>query len=218
MGGAVAASPTGEVVGSKQLFSKANVRPLIFCAVAVLGAVLYGYDGTYFTGILAMDKFKQDFGNDHVQADGSIERNISSSQESVLTSIVQAGEVVGSLLAGPIGDWGGRKAGFLFACAFVTVGVILQLIIAGSVPLLGTGRAVLGVGVGIISNATPLYLSEIPPTAIRGAVVSSWQLMLAIGQVIGACVDQGTKTLDNTGAYRIPIGLNLAIVLAIVAG
>lgn len=74
--------------------------------------------------------------------------------------------------------------------------------------LLIIGRLVLGSGVGIISNAVPLYLSEIPPVNIRGAVVSSWQLMLAIGQVIGACVGQGTKDITNTGAYRIPIGLS----------
>jgi hypothetical protein len=36
-----------------------------------------------------------------------------------------------------------------------------------------------------------VYLAEIPPAAIRGAMVSSWQLFLAIGQVIGAVVAQG---------------------------
>lgn len=74
-----------------------------------------------------------------------------------LTSIVQAGEFCGALLAGPIGDWGGRRAGFFTACFFVTLGVVLQLIVRGSVPLLGVGRAVLGLGVGITSNVVPLY-------------------------------------------------------------
>ena len=76
-----------------------------------------------------------------------------------MTSIVQAGEFFGALLAGSIIDFSGRKGGFLAAAAFVTLGVILQLVVAGSVPLLGVGRAILGMGVGIISNAVPLYLS-----------------------------------------------------------
>lgn len=81
-----------------------------------------------------------------------------------LTSIVQAGEFFGALLAGTIIDFSGRKGGFLAAAAFVTLGVILQLAVAGSVPLLGVGRAVLGMGVGIISNAVPLYLSYVYPS------------------------------------------------------
>lgn len=74
---------------------------------------------------------------------------------------MQAGEVVGALVAGPIGDWAGRKGGISAACFLVTLGVILQMIVAGSVPLLATGRAVLGMGIGCISNAVPLYLSEV---------------------------------------------------------
>lgn len=42
--------------------------------------------------------------------------------------------------------------------------------------------------------------------------------MLAIGQVIGACVGQGTHKMTNTGAYRIPMGLNLVIVLILFLG
>jgi hypothetical protein len=61
------------------------------------------------------------------------------------------------------------------------------------------------------SAHVPQDLSEVPPAVIRGIVVGSWQLMLAIGQVIGAGVSQGTKDIPNTGSYRIPIGLNLLI-------
>lgn len=107
----------------------------------------------------------------------------------------------------------------------VTIGCVLQLIgrrassltchpcsrdrataVTGSKPLLVVGRFVLGGGVGIISNCVPLYLSELPPANIRGAVVSTWQLTLAIGQVIGAVIAQGTKDIDSTFSWRFPIG------------
>lgn len=42
--------------------------------------------------------------------------------------------------------------------------------------------------------------------------------MLAIGQVIGACVGQGVKDRTDTGAYRIPMGINLGIVLLLATG
>lgn len=100
----------------------------------------------------------------------------------------------------------------------VTIGAILQLIVTGNSPLLIVGRLVLGAGVGIASNAVTLYLSEIPPAEIRGSMVSSWQLFLALGQVLGAGVAQGTKDYSSTFSYRFPIALNIAICLTIVCG
>lgn len=48
MGGvAVDNTPT---IGNSKLFSKGNRRSLLYASLAVIGAVLYGYDGTYFTG------------------------------------------------------------------------------------------------------------------------------------------------------------------------
>ncbi|QRV98553.1 Sugar (and other) transporter [Ceratobasidium sp. AG-Ba] len=191
---------------SKGLFHSHNRRGLLFCMVFVLGAVLYGYDGTYFTGILAMNRFKQDFG-----AVVNGEKIITAGNQSLFASIVQVGEIIGSLSAGFIGDFRGRKGALFMVCAIVTVGTVLQLIVVGSTPLLVVGRLVLGAGVGIASNCVPLYLSEIPPAAIRGAMVSSWQLFLAIGQVIGAVVAQGTKDYKSTFSWRFPIAFNLVI-------
>lgn len=47
--------------------------------------------------------------------------------------------------------------------------------------MLIVGRLILGVGLGVASYATPLYLSEITPKNIRGAMISAYQLMIALG-------------------------------------
>lgn len=146
----------------------------------MLGAFLYGYDGTYFTGMLEMQRFKEDFG-EYDAATGTYE--IKSTYTAVFASIVQAGEFVGSLMASVLGDYLGRKGALWTAVLIVTIGCILQLILVGSISLLIVGRLILGIGVGIVSNCVPMYLSEIPPAAIRGSIVSTWQLTLAIGQV-----------------------------------
>lgn len=111
------------------------------------------YDGTYFASILEMDAFKRDYGS--IQSDGQMD--VSSSQRSILASSVQIGEFFGSLSASFLGDYAGRRGGFFGACAFVALGVIIQVAPAGNVAALGAGRAVLGMGVGIISNCTTLY-------------------------------------------------------------
>lgn len=100
-----------------------------------------------------MDKFKLDYGSP--QPNGEI--NVSSSQKSILASSVQIGEFFGSLSASFLGDYAGRRGGFFGACFFVALGVIIQVAPAGNVAALGAGRAVLGMGVGIISNCTTLY-------------------------------------------------------------
>ncbi|CCO35331.1 hypothetical protein BN14_09448 [Rhizoctonia solani AG-1 IB] len=134
----------------KGLFHSHNRRGLLFCMVFVLGAVLYGYDGTYFTGILAMTRFKNDFGT----LQNGV-RVITASNQSLFASIVQVGEVLGSLGAGFIGDRSGRKGALFMVVVIVTLGAVLQLIVVGSTPLLVVGRLVLGAGVGIASNCVP---------------------------------------------------------------
>lgn len=103
----------------------------------------------------------------------------------------------------------GRRGGLVVAYACVNLGAIVQLAVDRSNPQPTVGRLILGIGLGQISNCkhfrvrtykssfvlthlfidVPLYISESSPTAVRGIVVGSWQFLLAIGQVIGACVD-----------------------------
>lgn len=128
-----------------------------------------------------MPAFLSRFGD---TTDSSGNPGLKSGTLSLLSSIVQVGELIGSLTATVIGGVGGRRGGLVMACAFVSLGTIVQLAAEGSIAQLTVGRLILGMGIGCISNAVPLYLSESSPAAIRGIVVGSWQLMLAIGQVI----------------------------------
>jgi sugar porter (SP) family MFS transporter len=204
---------SGSLPGADKFVLRHHKHALLYCSFFVLGAILYGYDGTYFTGIVAMDAFLARFGDTLVDGKPALK----SGTLSLLSSIVQVGELLGSLTATVIGGVGGRRGGLVAACICVSLGAIIQLAANGNIPQLTVGRLVLGMGIGQISNCVPLYLSESSPTAIRGIVVGSWQLLLAIGQVIGACVDQGTHTIPypSTASYRIPIGLNFVIPLIV---
>jgi SP family sugar:H+ symporter-like MFS transporter len=122
---------------------------LLYCSFFVLGAILYGYDGTYFTGIVAMDAFLARFGDTH-RADGK--PALKSGTLSLLSSIVQVGELLGSLTATVIGGVGGRRGGLVAACACVSLGAVVQLAANGSNPQLTVGRLILGMGIGQISN------------------------------------------------------------------
>lgn len=165
-----------------------------------------------------MTTFINKFGNSRVlQSDGTYTKAISSGALSIMTSIVYVGELIGSLSASFVQDRHGRKGGMFVAMIAVIIGAVIQIAADGQQGVIIAGRIVLGFGVGMVSNAVPQYLSEVPHTSIRGSVVGSWQLILAIGQVVGACVDQGTKDIKSSASYRIPMGLQLLVPLTIYA-
>jgi sugar porter (SP) family MFS transporter len=93
--------------------------------------------------------------------------------------------------------------------------VILQIAATGR-DLLVAGRAIAGIGVGFESAIVILYMSEICPKKVRGALVSGYQFCITIGLLLAACVNYSVQGRNDTGQYRIPIGIQFAwgIILA----
>jgi MFS family permease len=83
--------------------------------------------------------------------------------------------------------------------------------------MLVTGRLIAGVGIGFVSAIIILYLSEIAPKAVRGAIVSGYQFAITLGLFLAACVDQGTHARHDSGCYRIPMAVQWvwALILAL---
>lgn len=63
-----------------------------------------------------------------------------------------------------------------------------------------------------------LYMSEIAPRKVRGAIVSGYQFCITIGLMLASCVDYGTEKRDDSGSYRIPIALQMAWALILAFG
>ena len=118
---------------------------------------------------------------------------MTSSHNSLITSILSAGtffgevqliplfsivllteRLTGAVIAGDIADWFGRRPTIIVGCAIYIVGCVLQAASAGLV-LIVLGRLVAGVGVGFVSAIIILYMSEICPRKVRGALVSGYQ-------------------------------------------
>jgi sugar porter (SP) family MFS transporter len=91
-------------------------------------------------------------------------------------------------------------------CAIYMIGVVLQVASHG-LGLIVAGRLIAGLGVGFESAIVILYMSEICPRKVRGALVAGYQFCITIGLLLASCINYGTKGIDNTGSYRIPIGI-----------
>jgi SP family sugar:H+ symporter-like MFS transporter len=176
-----------------------------------------GFDSGYIGGVLGMRSFQKQFGRPVPVSDAAPGGfNITTGQKSLITSILSAGTFFGALFAGSLADWIGRRLTIISACLVFIVGVIIQ-ITATSVGGLVAGRTVAGFGVGIVSTTVILYMSEIAPRKIRGALVAGYQFAITIGLFLASIVDNATKDRAGASAYRIPIGIQFAwaVILAV---
>lgn len=92
-------------------------------------------------------------------------------EQSLIVSILSAGTFFGALFAGSLADWLGRRSTIILGCGVFSIGVILQ-VASTTVALLVPGRLIAGIGIGFVSAIIILYMSEIAPKAVRGAIVS----------------------------------------------
>ncbi|CRK19463.1 hypothetical protein BN1723_011887 [Verticillium longisporum] len=179
------------------------------------GGVLFGYDTGTISGILAMPYWQQLFSTGHVDAEGN--PNITTSQESAIVSILSAGTFFGALFSPLLSDYIGRRMGLMISTWVFNLGVVLHTI-ATSIPLFLAGRFFAGLGVGLISAMIPLYQSETAPKWIRGFIVGAYQWAITIGLLLAAVVNNATARRDDSGSYRIPIGIQLAWSLILFSG
>ncbi|GAM90593.1 hypothetical protein ANO11243_086380 [Dothideomycetidae sp. 11243] len=192
-------------------------KAYLMCAFAAFAGILFGFDSGYINGVLGMEFVKKQFGTVVPITTGNPNGyGFRSSRQSLIVSILSAGTFFGAIFAGALADWIGRRTTIIAGCGVFTVGVILQ-IASTSTPLLVVGRLIAGFGVGFVSAINILYMSEVAPRKVRGAIVSCYQFAITIGLMLAAIVTNSVSGRNDTGAYRIPIGIQFAwaIILAV---
>lgn len=127
-------------------------------------------------------------------------------RQSLIVSILSAGTFFGAVIAGDIADFIGRRFTIIAGCMIFSIGVVLQ-VASTQYSLLVAGRLVAGLGVGFVSAIIILYMSEIAPRKVRGAIVSGYQFCITVGILLASCVVYSTQDLTNSGSYRIPIAI-----------
>lgn len=184
-----------------------NRWAIFFCLVATIGALCYGYDSIYYSGIQGMAVFIRDYGVR--AADGTYA--LSTSFLSVTASLIYAGEFIGAIITAPINDLWGRRAVFFSASLCIILGAVVQICSFGLYSVFCIGRVFIGLGIGQFTATSLVYIGEVAPANIRGPALMMFQFMQSCSQFIGACVNQGTESIDNTASYRIPMGLLIVL-------
>ena len=139
---------------------------VIFMAVvAAIGGILFGYDTAVISGTTVIVK------NQFMLTD---------MMEGWYVGCALIGSIAGVLVAGTLSDYLGRKLTMLISAALFSISAI-GCAVCGSFDGLVAYRIVGGVGIGIVSIVSPIYISEVSPAKIRGTLVSLYQLAVTIG-------------------------------------
>ena len=148
-----------------------------------LGGVLFGYDTGVISGAILF--ITSDFG-------------LSPFMQGAIVAALLLGAMIGAAVAGPMSDRLGRRRLIMIAAVTFTIGA-LGAAAAPSAGVLLVARFVIGLGVGSAALVVPLYLSEIAPTQIRGAISSLNQMMIVIG-ILAAFIVNASSPRPATGA------------------
>jgi sugar porter (SP) family MFS transporter len=153
-----------------------------------LGGVLFGYDTGVISGALLF--IPNDF-------------KLSPFLQGAIVAGLLLGAMIGAAFAGRLSDQWGRRRLIIIAAIVFTGGALLAAF-APTVAVLVLARFILGLAVGSAALVVPLYLAEIAPTEIRGAIASLNQMMIVVGILIAFIVN---AALASSGDWRLMVGL-----------
>ena len=162
-----------------------NSRPylLFICSVSAMGGLLFGYDWVVIGG--AKPFYELFFG-------------ISQSpfMQGVAMTTALVGCLVGAMVAGALADRYGRKPLLSTAAVLFTVSALATGYFDDFV-MFNIARFIGGVGIGVASALSPMYIAEVSPAHIRGRMVSLNQMTIVLG-ILGAQIVNMLLARDTT--------------------
>lgn len=161
---------------------------ILTCGLGALAGLMFGLDVGVISG--AQQFIQHDF-------------DVSDRMLEHIVSWMMFGAAIGAVATGWLSSRLGRKRSLLVG-AFIFVAASVLCGLAWSVEALLAGRLILGVSIGVLSFTAPLYLAEIAPERIRGAMVALYQLMITVGIFIAFLSD---TAFSYTGSWRWMLGI-----------
>ncbi|MEE3067119.1 MAG: sugar porter family MFS transporter [Actinomycetota bacterium] len=131
--------------------------------------LIYGYDLSIIAG--AQLFVTEDFA-------------LTTSQQELLTTMAVIGQIAGALGAGVLANAIGRKKSIvLILVAYATFALLGAF--STSFPMLLAARLLLGATVGVMVVVVPVFIAESAPAAVRGALLTTYQLAIVSGLIVG---------------------------------
>lgn len=183
-----------ETSAFRDCFSLAWKNPYVLRLAfsAGIGGLLFGYDTGVISGALLY--IKEDF--DSVDKQTVL-------QESIVSMAV-AGAIIGAAIGGWMNDRYGRKTAILIADFLFFIGAVIMASAQNPATLI-VGRVFVGLGVGMASMTSPLYISEASPAKIRGALVSTNGFLITGGQFLAYLINLAFTKAPGTWRWMLGV-------------
>lgn len=168
--------------------SKVNIGYVSFLAiVAAIGGFLFGYDTAVISGTIGQV---------------AAQFNLDPIDQGWYVGCALIGSIAGVLCAGMLSDNLGRKKTILISSILFGASSILCTM-ASDLNALVIARMVGGVGIGVVSIVSPLYISEVSVPKYRGRLVSLYQLAVTIGFLGAYIVNFGLLNYSHGGSAEL---------------
>ncbi|KAL3692918.1 hypothetical protein R1sor_006569 [Riccia sorocarpa] len=181
---------------------------ILASVMAAFGGLMFGYDIGISGGVTSMDMFLKKFfpkvyrNKENESSNYCVYDN--QGLQAFTSSLYLAGMMASFAASYTTKNWGRQPSILLGGSVFLT-GAILNAA-AVNLTMLIIGRILLGVGIGFACQAVPLYLSEIAPSHLRGALNIMFQLVITFGILCANLINYGTGKLEPWG-WRVSLGL-----------
>ncbi|VAI31594.1 unnamed protein product [Triticum turgidum subsp. durum] len=194
---------------------------ILACIVGSFGGSLFGYDLGVSSGVTSMDDFLIKFFPDvydrkHAHLHETDYCKYDNQVLTLFTSSLYFAGLVSTFGASYVTKRHGRRGSIMVGAVSFFLGGAVNAA-AVNVAMLIVGRVLLGVGIGFGNQAVPLYLSEIAPFKIRGAVNQLFQLTTCLGILVANVINYFTDRIHPWG-WRLSLGLAVVPATAIFVG
>jgi MFS transporter, SP family, xylose:H+ symportor len=196
--------------------SRINPYVLLLTLIATLGGLLFGYDTAVING--AVDSLKVYFIDPRYS---DLTNPAQANAANSLLGFVVSSALIGCIIGGLVGGWVstniGRKRGLIIAALFFLISAIgasapefpFAPIGHGGAAYMGNFvfyRILGGIGVGLASMLSPMYIAEIAPPKVRGNLVAWNQFAIIFGMLVIYFVNFGISKSGSGDAWLNVIG------------
>src|SRR5579871_3564401 len=196
--------------------SRLNPYVLLLTLIATLGGLLFGYDTAVING--AVGSLKAYFVNPRfTDLANPAQANAANSLLGFVVSSALIGCIIGGLVGGWVSTHVGRRRGLIIAAVFFLVSALGASAPEFPFAPIGHGgsgymanfvvyRILGGIGVGLASMLSPMYIAEIAPPKVRGNLVAWNQFAIIFGMLVIYFVNFGISKTGSGDAWLNSIG------------
>lgn len=175
------------------------MKTYLLASIAAIGGLLFGFNTGIISGVLP--QLNENWG-------------LSARQGEFIISAVLFGAVFGAAISGKIADYIGRRDIIMATAALFVLGSFVTGLTYSPESFM-VGRVIIGMALGAISLAVPLYISEIAPAHLRGRLVSINQLTITCGILLSYLVSLFFASDSEGWRYMMMVGTIPGVLLSL---